>query len=248
VSGLAESERRWLRIQRATSRLLSPLWIPIFVAIMGCWMRWRIENVAEIRAEYRKLRAAGGPLLVCANHLTMLDSFLVGWALGGMSFYLRDFSALPWNTPERVHFASTWWKQILAYVLKCVPVTRGADRGEVAKVLEKVRYLMERGEVVLIFPEAGRSRSARVEPDSAAYGVGRLVNALPDCRVACVYLRGEGQDAMSDAPARGEHFYAALSSLEPKSDFKGLRASLDVSRQIVARLIEMEQRYFDDRE
>jgi len=215
---------------------------------MGYWMRWRIDGVTEVRAAYRRLRAVPGPLLVCANHLTMLDSFVIGWALGGMGFYLRDFSALPWNTPERVHFASTWWKRILAYLLKCVPVTRGSDRAEVARVLDKVGYLMERGEVALIFPEGGRSRSARVEADSAAYGVGRLVKALPGCRVACVYLRGEGQDAMTDVPARGERFHASLSVLEPKSDKRGLRASLDVSQQIVARLSEMEQRYFDDRQ
>jgi hypothetical protein len=170
----------------------------------------------------------------------MLDSFVIGWAIGFGRDYLVDFGALPWNTPERVHFASTWWKRALAYVYKCVPVKRGSDRAEVARVLEKVRFLLARGETALVFPEGGRSRSGRVDVDAAAYGVGRLVTALPGCRVLCVYLRGAGQESWSDLPRRGERFHVAVSCLEPKSDQRGLRGSLDVARQITARLAELE--------
>ena len=46
----------------------------------------------------------------------MFDSFVIAWALGSPRWYLRDFAALPWNTPERVHFASTWWKRALVYL------------------------------------------------------------------------------------------------------------------------------------
>ena len=49
-------------------------------------MGWRIENAAEARAEFRRLRREGGPLLVCANHLTMIDSALIAWALFDETF------------------------------------------------------------------------------------------------------------------------------------------------------------------
>ena len=237
-------------MQLAVSRLLSPLWIPLTGALMRFVVGWRIEPAerAAARREYRRLRSESkAPLLICANHLTMFDSFVIGQAIGFDLDYLRDFGSLPWNTPERVHFASNWWKRTLAYLYKCVPVTRGSDRVEVAKVLEKVRFLLARGQVALVFPEGGRSRSGRVEVDAAAYGVGRIVNALPGCRVLCVYLRGEGQDTWSDLPRRGERFHVAVACIEPKSDRGGLRGSLDVARQITAKLSEMEQRHFDGR-
>ena len=243
-------ERVALLVQLAVSRLLSPLWIPITSAIMQFALGWRVDPAerAAARREYRRLRAESkAPILICANHLTMFDSFVIGWAIGGPLDYLRDFGALPWNTPERVHFASTWWKRALAYLYKCVPVRRGSDRTEVAKVLEKVCFLMARGQVACVFPEGGRSRSGRVEVESAAYGVGRIVNALPGCRVLCVYLRGESQREYSDFPRRGERFHVSVACIEPKSDRRGLRGSLDVARQITARLAEMEQRYFDGR-
>ncbi len=212
-------------------------------------MRWRLEGPDEVRRAYaHAVTSSRAPLLVCANHLTMLDSFVIGWAIGSPGLFFRHFRAMPWNTPERVHFASNWWKRALVYVLKCVPVTRGSDRKEVALVLEKIRFVMALGESALLFPEGGRSRSGRVELESAAYGVGRLVSALPGCRVFCVYLRGVGQDSWSDAPRRGERFRMRAACIEPKTDAKGLRGSLDLSRQIVAQLVELEQGHFDDRQ
>ena len=90
-------------------------------------------------------------------------------------------------------------------------------------MLEKVQHLLRSGEVVMVFPEGQRSRSARVELESAAYGVGRIVSSVPGCRVLCLYLRGDGQHEMSDAPARGEVFRGRLALIEPKSDERGLR-------------------------
>jgi 1-acyl-sn-glycerol-3-phosphate acyltransferase len=249
AEGLSASDVRALRVQRAVSRALSPLWIPIFVTLMALAFRWRVEGAKELRRAYRQIREKShAPLLICANHLTMLDSFVIGWALGGSWFYLTHFSALPWNTPERVHFASTWWKRALTYLLKCVPITRGSDRKEVARVLEKVQYLLSIGEVVMVFPEGQRSRTARVELESAAYGVGRIVAAVPGCRVLCVYLRGDAQHEMTDAPATGEVFRGRLALIEPKSDERGLRGSLDISRQIVAQLVELERSHFHARQ
>ena len=243
--------RLGLLVQRAVSRLLSPLWIPVTSLLMRFAFGWRVdpaERTAARRAYQRIRRESEAPLLVCANHLTMFDSFVIGWAIGSAGTYLRDFGAVPWNTPEEVHFANTRWKRVLAYLYKCVPLRRGSERAEVAKVLEKVRFLLARREAVLVFPEGGRSRSGRVEVESAAYGVGRLVGSLPGCRVLCVYLRGEGQASWSDLPRRGERFHVAVSLIEPKSDQRGLRGSLDVARQITAQLAEMERRYFVGRD
>jgi 1-acyl-sn-glycerol-3-phosphate acyltransferase len=248
AAALDAREVRALRVQRTVSRVLSPLWIPIFVTLMALAFRWRVVDVEGLRRQYRRVRAESpGPLLICANHLTMLDSFVIAWALGGSWYWIRHFSSLPWNTPERVHFASTWWKRALTYLLKCVPVTRGSDRREVALVLEKVQQLLLWGEAVLVFPEGQRSRTARVDLESAAYGVGRIVASVPGCRVLCVYLRGDGQHEMTDAPARGEVFRGRMALIEPKSDARGLRGSVDVARQIVGKLVELERGHFDDR-
>jgi 1-acyl-sn-glycerol-3-phosphate acyltransferase len=238
-----------LLLQREVGRFLSPVWIPLAMGAMRWILRWRVEGAEAARREYARLRRESqAPLLVCANHLTMFDSFVIAWTLGSPLFYLRSFSSLPWNTPERRHFASTTWKRALVYVMKCVPISRGSDRRQVACTLARVRYLMATGEAALVFPEGGRSRTGRVDVSSAAYGVGRLVLGLPGCRVLCVYLRGDGQRTWSDIPRRGERFRVQLSLFEPKPEHSGPRGSLDVAQQITAHLAEMERRHLHGRE
>jgi 1-acyl-sn-glycerol-3-phosphate acyltransferase len=218
------------------------------MAVMRFGFGWRIEGARETRREFRRLmRESSSPLLVCANHLTMLDSFLIAWALAPARTYLRHYSWLPWNTPEQTRFARTRAMGALIYVMKCVPVRRGGDRGEVGRVLLRVAWLLSRGEVALVFPEGGRSRSGRVDQGAVTYGVGRLVKQVPGCRVLCVYLRGARQETYTTAPARGERFRVALRCLEPKSTDAGLRGSLDLSRQILGCLAELERRHFEGR-
>lgn len=243
--GPRRSEPLGLAVQRAVGRLAAPLWVPATVALMYFGFRWRLEGAAALRREMRALWAeGGGPLLVCANHLTLVDSAVVAWAMGSPWWFLAHYGALPWNVPERRNFAASWTSSVLVYLMKCVPVTRGGDRGEVAAVLARLVHLLGRGEVVLVFPEGGRSRSGRVEVESAAWGVGRIIGALPGCRVLCVYVRGEEQTAYGDLPARGERFHVRHALITPTSEARGLRRSHELARQVVTTLMTLEAAHF----
>ncbi len=167
-AGLPPEEERRLRRQIRIGRWLAPLWIPVAVFAMRWGFGWRLENAAELRAAYARMRAeSDAPLLVCANHLTLVDSFVVAWALGSVGFYLRNYDALPWNLPERANFASSLLSRIGVYLMKSAPIRRGSARAEVAATLERFAWLLRRGEAGLVFPEGGRSRSGRVEPEAA---------------------------------------------------------------------------------
>ncbi len=235
-------------LQREVGRIVAPLWVVFAGGYLRFVRRYRIVGVRESRREFRRIRASSDvPLLICANHLTLIDSMIVAWALASTWRSCWNWSALPWNTPERKNFAITRFQRLLAYLTKCIPITRGGSREEIADVLKRITHLSSRGELALLFPEGGRSRSARMELDSAAWGVGRIVSSLPDCRVLCVYLRGEGQEAYSDLPAKRERFRVELRCIEPKSDSRGIRRSRDLARQIVTQLVHMEKRFFDGR-
>jgi hypothetical protein len=230
------------------ARIVSPIPILIVVGLMRFWLRLRVAGAREIRARYREIvERDRTPLLICANHLTMIDSALIGWALGGPFWYLRHFRTLPWNLPEQANFATNPLHRALIYLFKCLPIRRGGSRAEVAETLQRFAHILASSDTGLIFPEGGRSRSGRVEVASAAWGVGRVVKSVPNCRVLCVYLRGESQLKYSNLPDSGDTLHASLSLIEPKSDHEGLRGSRDVARQIVSRLSEMEREYFDAR-
>lgn len=242
-------DRLSLLVQRETGRLLGPLWLPLVAAVVRFAYGWRIDGTSAARREFARLRRESrSPLLVCANHLTMVDSFLIGVALGSPAWFALHYGSVPWNTPDRENFARTWWMRILVYVMKCIPVERGGDRQAVGRTLARFGWLLSRGEVGLMFPEGGRSRTGRVDVAATTYGVGRVVKSLPGCQVLCVYLRGERQESWSTLPARGERFRVRVQSIEPKTDRGGMRGSLDISRQILARLAEMERSHFDGRQ
>jgi 1-acyl-sn-glycerol-3-phosphate acyltransferase len=236
-------------LQREIGRLAAPFWVPLTVFVMRFIMGYRIVELAKIRAEFRRIREdSDAPLLICANHLTLIDSLILGWAINPTWRYLVHWKELPWNTPERLNFGATFMSRFFIYMAKCIPISRGGTRSEVAQVLNRVAFLLERGEVALVFPEGGRSRSGRVTSESIAWGVGRIVAAVPGCRVACIYLRGEAQEAWGSVPHMGDHFYAKVECIEPKSDFRGARRSRDLAGQIVSHLAHMEREYFDGRQ
>ena len=157
ISPLPARARRRLVLQREISRLLSPLAVPLIAIALRWVLRYRIEGLRDFRREYRRIcLERNGPVMICANHLTMIDSFVIAWALGSPWWYLRHFRTLPWNVPERSIFAATFYTRILIYALKCLPVERGGNRAEVSGGLSQLAHAISNREVALIFPEAGR--------------------------------------------------------------------------------------------
>ena len=239
--------RAALWLQRAVGATLAPLWFPAVVGLMRFGFAWKIRDARALRRQYRILRRDRSPLLIVANHLTLVDSAVIAWALGSPLWFLRHYSALPWNVPERSNFASSLVSRVLVYLMKCLPIERGKDRRAIGQAFARLAYLIERGEAVLIYPEGGRSRSGRVEADSAAYGVGRLIASVPGCRVLCVYLRGEGQDGWSALPRWREKFRARTRVLVPSSEERGMRRARDLSAQLIGALQELEAEHFAER-
>jgi 1-acyl-sn-glycerol-3-phosphate acyltransferase len=92
-----------LRFQSIVCRVLL---LPVCGSIAGLFrfmQGYRIENMAEIRREFKKIWAekerTGKPLVICANHLTFIDSALMIWALASNFWYLFNYRAFMWNVP-----------------------------------------------------------------------------------------------------------------------------------------------------
>ncbi len=248
MAELSTRTRLGLAIQRQVGRLSGIVWIPLAAFVLRVLLGYRIHNAADVRRRFRMLvREHKGPLLICANHLTMVDSALVAWALGGSWWYVFNYRRMPWNLPEYHNFAFNWINRAAAWVAKCIPVVRGGSREHVSGVLRRIQHLLSRGETALIFAEGGRSRSGRVQADSATYGVGRIAGSVHDLHTLCVYLRGDRQASWSTVPARGDSFYVDFELFHPRSDHAGLRQSRDLAQQIVAKLALMEEAYFQGR-
>ena len=235
-----------LLLQIGLCRMAAFILAPCYFAVIRL-MGYRIRNLRAIRQACRsEFQRHEGPWLICANHLTVADSLILSYAMLSLPAHLRLYRWIPWNLPERNNFRNPFLV-LLCYLSKCIPVQRGGPREETKRTLDKCTYLLSRRQRLLIFPEGGRSRTGRVDREQFSYGVGRfLADGGGDLQVMCLYLRGDGQSSYSLLPGFGERFTVLMDVFKPeKSALTGLRAQRDYAGQIIQRLAEMEEKYYD---
>jgi len=235
-----------LLLQHMMGRVAVFILAPIYFAIIRL-MGYRIRNLKQIREKCTRHFASNkGPLLVCANHLTMVDSLILTYTMLSMFRHMTHYEWVPWNLPERKNFQKNIILTVLCYLAKCIPINRGGSREEMKETLDQCSHLLECRQALLIFPEGGRSRTGIVNRESFSYGVGRFVKDFPDCSIMCIYLRGDGQRTYSSVPKFGEHFTATVEFMQPQlTTENGLRAQRDYAEQIINRLANMEEAYFN---
>ena len=175
----------------------------------------------------------------------MIDSFLLGYASFSLFGHIARFKKLPWNLPERRNFQSNIILAVLCYLAKCIPIDRGGSREKIKKTLDKCIYLLGYGHNIMIFPEGGRSRAGKINKESFSYGVGRFVKDVPNCKVMCMYMRGDKQKSYGFIPAWGDKFTVLAEECNPAPvEGSALRVQRDYAAQIIEHLAQMEDKYF----
>jgi 1-acyl-sn-glycerol-3-phosphate acyltransferase len=140
----------------ARARTRDPDWVYTFVKVLSypyCRIAFRLHarNPEHVPAE--------GPAILAPNHFSAMDHWFVGILL-----------------PRRVRFmakSQLFKGRFLEFILAhagAFPVRRG-HRDEEAIVTALA--ILQRGGLLVIYPEGGRSRSGRIG-QSARHGIGRL--------------------------------------------------------------------------
>lgn len=244
---ITPAQQRHLRWQRRLG------WVAFAAVGAGCVFTMRVirnnklEGIEEARRVYRAALATGRPTIVCANHLTMVDSGFLHWALASLPDYLLHYERLSWNVAALEHFDKNPFLKSLVFLAKTVPIDRGGDDEHRKGVIEQLRWLVSRGEVLTIFPEGTRSRAGRIDPNAVTYGIGQILQGLDRPQVLCAYLRGRKQRAATGVPAWGDTLDLRLELIEPATAQTGLRGVRDLSRQVIGKLKAMEDAWLAQR-
>ncbi len=238
-------EKHKLFIQKIFSYLslfiLYPLGFFFFLFIF----KYRIKNLKSLRKEFKAItNRVKGPLLICPNHLTYIDSLILFNIFGSFWHYLFHFRTYAWNFPTLKNMKNNWFYLLICYLGKAQIIDRQGSPEKIKKSMEKANYLLAHGDYIVIFPEGTRSKSGRVDTENFVYGVGNLLMNVPEAKTLCVYLRGDSQKVASNYPARGENFYCQLRLIKPVTVHNGMRAARDLSTQIIQTLSQMETEYF----
>lgn len=240
-----------LRFQATICRIML---LPLCGAIAAAFKyigRYEIENMAEIRREFKKVweekERTGTPMVICANHLTFIDSALMIWALASNWWYLFNYKAFMWNVPAGDFFKKKLTYHAVLYLTKCIFIDREGSSAHKNEILTLCRYLMAKGNVVLIFPEGQRSRSGKFDIDKLRFGVGKIITSYDDAQVLCIHLRSDKQRKHSNYPAKGSKFQMRMKVISPdlNAGLHKKQASISVVKEIGTVIEEMERQFFE---
>ncbi len=79
---LSSKELRALNRQRRLSAAFSHLTYAFLILAGRLCFRYRFKNLEAFRRQvWKELQARQGPVIWAANHLTLIDSFLIFWAV-----------------------------------------------------------------------------------------------------------------------------------------------------------------------
>ncbi len=231
-----------LRRQRLISRAVAvPL--SLFVAATArLRFGYRLADIARVRREiWERLDAHDGPVIWAANHLTLIDSFLVYWAIFPMSRIWED-RLIPWSTPEYTNYyrlggpAKSAFIRALLYCCRCIPFLRGGEDAAAEawrqNAYDKCVWLLREGGSVFVYPEAGRSRSGWFDASKPKDFLGKMALDVPSAKFLCVYLRSDDQLGTTVRPPEGSTFRVCCELID------GVLPGETTPRQISRRLFE----------
>lgn len=243
---LSKVDRFHLGLQRTIAYLIFPIMYALMLLVNLCYLRYRIRNLKNIRRQYQTILAKERqPLLICANHLTYVDPFMLVLGLFSPWFAYRRFKAVPWNLPKAKHARKNWLNSIICYIGKTIPLPEVTDQAKSQQALAKFQYVLSQGDSLMLFPEGRRSHNGKIDQQNFGYGVGQILLQQPQSKVLCCYIRQQDDDDHRGFPKRGSSFNIDLKVITVTSEQQGLRAVRDLSRQVMQCLISMEQTYFD---
>ena len=221
----------------------------LVVFILKYYFRFKIKDHPLHKRFYRELLKQKQPLLICSNHLTMIDSVILQYAFGSYFYYLLNYKAFPWNVPAKEVFAKNFFAEIFLFLTKCIPLDRKGSLEYHERMLNQIKYILYLREPFIIFPEGGRSRKGTFDLENLTYGVGRIVYDLREIQVLCVYLRGDKQKTFTNFPEKDSEFYLSYKVIQPKTEEKKrLAAEKDLAIQIGKTIKQLEEEYFKSKE
>ena len=205
-----------------------------------------VEDAARHRAFYRQLTDSKTPLMICCNHLTYVDSVILIQLFMNTLRYPLSFRRLTWNLPAS-NYKSNPFFLLVGILSKCIFINRAGTRDEKERVLAKAHWVLSHGEPLTIFPEGRRSKTGRFDDSKLAYGIGKILSGMPECRVLCIYMRADGQTTQSKFPVRNAHYKMTYEVLNfSKERLAGSEAMASTTREIASVIKNLEARYFGE--
>jgi len=217
-------------------------WVIAGVKLRG----WRIKDLRNWRKFYKDLTDEKyPPLVICANHLSYVDSILIMHAFGNHFWYPFNFRRHPWNLVAKEYSKNPVF-HFVCYFSKCLYLDRESEKKSSYPTLTSAINLLRLGEVVLVFPEGRRTKTGRFDDSKLAYGVGKMISEVGECRVLCTYVRTDKQGERSSGfPPFNSEFKILTELVRYNPKDHGDNAVATITEDIALRIKKLEKQYFE---
>ena len=170
--------------------------------------------------------------LLLANHQSMIDSFLIGYAAFFPYDMLKPY-LMPWNPAAQENFFKNRLLSLVFHHLKCIPVRPG--RRDLKAITRSIRVL--RDSTMILFPSGTRSRDGNIgrgRPGAGLVILGTHPNVIP--------VTIEGMDKVLPIGARFPRFGKQVSIYFGQalnySDLENRERSRETAQEIVDRVMD----------
>lgn len=161
---------------------MSPLLRYLFFLLL---VRPLVLIVLGLKVRHRERLPAQGPAIIVANHNSHLDT-LVLMTL----FPLRRLAQLRPVAAQDYFFRSAWLKWFSLRVLGIIPLDR-AVRHSHQHPLKAVCEALERGDILILFPEGSRGAPEQLGEFKA--GIAHLARLHPTAPIYPIFVHGLGK-------------------------------------------------------
>lgn len=232
------------RVQTLFLRVQSILsWIfAVFIGTPFIWLFIKLFSYKVYHKEH--LKELTPPFILVSNHLALIDTWFGAFAIAFPEFYWKPW-LLPWHLPEETNYHRGLLVPYM-WLNRSIPIVRGATPKEQKLSKDKIINVLQNNEAIYVFPEGTRSRSGRIGDYTT--GIGRIYLRVPNCTILPIYIRGTEKvlPIKSIFPRIFKKIDVVIGRpMKLTSEHQGLRAGVDISKQIFDILVKMEKEYFE---
>lgn len=185
-------------IKKAFEFLIFLILVYTFVIFLGfIFILLRLTGRIKVAGSENLKKSKRGTLII-SNHGSIVDSIVIA-SLYFPWFLIHPLKGFLWNTPDKKNFLTYGISSWILRFLRMIPIDRDSknpDRNKLA--VEKIIQVLNRGQIVIIFPEGGRTQKQLVKRTSPLkgkeigafkHGVERIIQKC-DCTVLPIWHEG----------------------------------------------------------